>query len=399
MPDRDVIIVGGGVIGLSAAYHLVRSGSSRVVILEKDHIGAGSSSRAAGITTGLLWTETGVRARQLGIEWFKRLSQELPGYRYHDEQGCLNLMTPQTWPLRQPLLALYDRVGVAYDVLSAAEIRRRWPALHPPDDFLGMHDPHGGYSEPDEYIPALTRRIQELGVEIIEGERAIELLTTSGRVSGVRTTAREHHADIVISGVHAWTPQLWQHLGLRLPMKSFVHQRYVSAPLPTPLIAPPVNADPYLGYIRPAHGGRMLLGVETPQREQFDVTTADFRMSDLTVDTDVRERAVRSFESFAPCVKDAQWERKSIGLISFSMDGEPLLGPVARLPGLLIAGAFHSGGFSYNTVAGVLLAEMASGCPTSVDVSAFSPDRFSTTAAEAYLSTPVVQGDAVRRRH
>src|SRR4051812_28178048 len=127
MATSTVVIVGGGVIGLSAAYHLARRGDVRVVLLEKDTVGAGSSLRAAGITTGLLWSETGVRARRLGIEWFQRLSEELDGYTYHDEHGCLNLFTPTTWPTRGELLGLYDRLGVAYEVLSGVDIHRRWP--------------------------------------------------------------------------------------------------------------------------------------------------------------------------------------------------------------------------------------------------------------------------------
>src|SRR5688572_13285755 len=118
MPAMNVVVVGGGVIGLSAAYHLARRGDVAVTVLEKDSIGAGSSLRAAGIATGLLWSETGVRCRQLGIEWFRRLSSELEGYRYHDEHGCLNLFTPATWPARRQLLPLYDQLGVGYEVLS-----------------------------------------------------------------------------------------------------------------------------------------------------------------------------------------------------------------------------------------------------------------------------------------
>jgi glycine/D-amino acid oxidase-like deaminating enzyme len=81
------------------------------------------------------------------------------------------------------------------------------------------------------------------------------------------------------------------------------------------------------------------------------------------------------------------------------MDGEPILGPVAALPGLFVAGAFHSGGFSYNTVAGVLLAEMIADERTSIDVSAFSPDRFDCGHASEYLGQRVPQSAAVRRRH
>ncbi|MEX0641203.1 MAG: FAD-binding oxidoreductase [Pirellulales bacterium] len=395
----SVVIVGGGVIGLSAAYHMARSNSARVTLIEKQTIGSGSSLRAAGITSGMLWSETGVLARRLGIEWFRRMSGELPGYRFHDEDGCLNLYTPEHWETRAALLPLYDRLDKEYHVLTAAEIHRRWPSLHPSDDFIGLFDPHGGYSEPDEYVRALEKRLRELDVEIIEGLQVDDFILSGGRVVGVRTATARFEADAVVSGVHAWSLALWKRRGLRLPIKNFVHQRYVSAPQSEPFIAPAVNADPYLGYIRPAHGRRILLGVETPQCRQWDVDRLGFRMDELTVQDNIRDDALLRFEPLVPGLRSVRWESQSVGLIAFSMDGEPVLGPVTSLPGLFVAGAFHSGGFSYNTVAGLLLAEMVTGRPLSVDIAAFSPDRFSASATEDFLLTPHVQAQAVRRRH
>jgi sarcosine oxidase subunit beta len=400
MATSTVVIVGGGVIGLSAAYQLARRGGVRVVLLEKDTVGAGSSLRAAGITTGLLWSETGVRARRLGIEWFQRLSEELDGYTYHNEHGCLNLFTPATWPTRQELLPLYDRLGVAYEILSGTEIRRRWPALTPPDEFTGLHDPLGGYSEPDEYVPALVRACRGMGVQIEEGRTVTGLLTSGGRVRGVRTQQGDVEADAVISGVHAWTNGLWESAGVLWPVKGFVHQRYVSNTMLEPFVAPAVNADPYLGYIRPAPGNRILIGAETTEREESPAPGPGFRMDELSTPAAVRDDAAGRLRNLVPALAGARWDTERVGLICFSMDGEPILGPVAAQPGLFVAGAFHSGGFSYNTVAGVLLAEMiADGGTTSIDVAAFSPDRFNREHANEYLAHRVPQSAAVRRRH
>jgi glycine/D-amino acid oxidase-like deaminating enzyme len=303
------------------------------------------------------------------------------------------------WAERVPLLPLYDRLGKEYEVLTAAEIGRRWPALHPPDEFVGLHDPSGGYSEPDEYIAALVQRLRQLRVEIVEGQQVENILLSGERITGVQTSTARFEADAVVSGIHSWSLLLWKKLGLRLPIKSFVHQRYVSAPLAEPFVIPPVNADPYLGYVRPARGGRILLGVETAERRQWDVDCTGFAMDELSTSVGVRDEAVQRFSSFVPALRNAIWESQQVGLIAFSMDGEPILGPVHSMPGFFIAGAFHSGGFSYNTVAGLLLAEMAASKPPSVDVTAFSPDRFSADATEAYLETTLAQSQAVRRRH
>jgi len=201
----STVVVGGGVIGLSAAYHLARKKAGRVILLEKGRIGDGSSCRAVGITSGLLWTETGVRARQIGLQLFKELSDELDGYHYNDEHGCLNVFTPTQWLERVKLLPLYDRLQVLYEILSAEAIRKRWPALNAPDDWTGLHDPRGGYSEADEYLASLARRVGQLGVEVYEQEQAVDFLIKQGRVAGVRTGTRLVEADAVVSTVHVWS--------------------------------------------------------------------------------------------------------------------------------------------------------------------------------------------------
>lgn len=399
MNSRTAVIVGGGVIGLSTAFHLRRRGYGRVVVLEKDIVGDGSSRRAAGITSGLLWTETGIAARTVSLRLFKELERELVDYRYHDEHGCLALLGPDEWRHRQTLLPLYDRLRVPYRILSPDEIRARWPEIQPRDDMVGLHDPRGGYSEPDAYVSCLARKAAELGVEIREHQLAVQPRLEDGVIVGVETPSGVIRADAVVSSVHSWTSSLLTPLGVRLPVKNFVHQRYVSAPGASQWNCPPVNAEPLGGYVRPFEGNRLLLGVETSDREEYEVRSSGFHMSELRAPTDLLTQTAAQFAPVFPAIGRARWESERVGLIAFSLDGEPLLGPVAALPGLYIGMAFHSGGFSYSPVAGLLLAEFVSGVPTSVDVSTFAPDRFSPTAVDDHLGSRIPQRNAVRRRH
>lgn len=398
MPSATAIIIGGGVIGLSTAYHLARKRFGKVIVLEKGPVGNGSSSRAAGIITGLLWSETGVLVRKLSLARYRELSEELPGYRFQDV-GCLNLFSPADWPERERLLPLYDRLGAPYEILSAAEIRNRWPALTPADETIGLFDPLGGYSEPEEYLPALAAKCRELGVEIREGTQVTGFFTRNGAVAGVETPSGPIEGDAVVCTVHTWMLKLMETLGRPLPMKAFVHQRYVTAPLPAEVRIPAVNANPQGGYIRPAWGNRVLAGAETAWREEFRTPSLDFHMRELTVPPDVAAALAANMTPLLPMLAQTNWESEKVGLIAFSLDGEPILGPVEGLPGLYLGCAFHSGGFAYNPAAGFLLAEYVADGETSIDVTTFSPNRFAADGTAAYLAETVTQADAVRRRH
>ena len=144
---------------------------------------------------------------------------------------------------------MYDRLGFGYEILDAGQMRRRWPDLTPESDVIGLHDALGGYSEPHEFVPALARRCRDLGVEIRENARVDGLQIDSGRVVGVQTGmggAGSRCGDLygarVDGGIHGA-------LRVRLPIKSFVHQRYVlrscqsghrfrqSMPIPTEAIS------------------------------------------------------------------------------------------------------------------------------------------------------------------
>ena len=393
-----VVIVGGGVIGLSTAYHLARKRYGRIILLDKGPVGDGSSSRAAGIITGLLWSEPGVRARSKSLELYRELSDELEGYSFQ-ATGCLNLFDPHTWPEREKLLPLYRRLQAPFEILDAAEMRRRWPALTPREEYIGLFDPLGGYSEPHEYIPALAGRSRELGVEIREHQKVTGFLVRNGRIAGVKTATGDLEADAVVCTVYSWTLRLIEPLGLRLPVKAFVHQRYVTTPLPAPVKLPAINANMLDGYVRPASGNRLLGGIESSAREEYRLPSTDFHMSGVTAPPELKDRLRQDLVPLVPALGNIAWESEKVGLLTFASDGEPILGPVAQLPGLYVGVAFHSGGFAYNPVAGLLMAEYVADGRTSIDVSAFSPNRFDPDDVAAYLATTVAQKDAVRRRH
>ncbi|MXY48526.1 MAG: FAD-binding oxidoreductase [Gemmatimonadetes bacterium] len=405
--SRRAVIVGAGVIGLSTAYHLARKSYGSVTVVEKGRVGDGASSRAAGIITGLLWSETGVLARKISLTRFRELSGELDGYRYQDV-GCLNVFDAASWPERERLLPLYDRLGVEYTIMNQTEMAAAWPDLALTGEPVGLFDPLGGYSEPDHYLPALADGCRALGVEIREGCMVSDFIVDGGRMAGVVADGRRIEADAVVSTVHVWTLKVLETIGLQLPLKSFVHQRYVTVPLPAPVRIPAVNANPYGGYLRPHYGQRLLAGIENPEAPEFRVPGRDFLMSTIAPPPGLDEAARENLLPLVPVAGRAGrvgstgrtgrgdytgWEIEKAGLLSFSADGEPVLGPVERFPGLYVGVAFHSGGFAYNPAAGVLLAGCVADGRPEIDIGDFSPNRFDPQETEAYNRTRITHGE------
>ena len=393
-----VVIVGAGVTGLSTSYHLARRNFGRIILIDKGPVGDGSSQRAAAIITGHLWTEAGVCVRKQCLKLYAELSEELTDYRFR-QTGCLNLFDAGSWRDRKPLLPLYDKLSAPYREMDCSEIKRNWPALSPASDAVGLFDPLGGYSEPAEYIPALKRRVEQLGVEIRENETVTGIETTAGVAQGVRTAGGLIEADAVVSTVYCWTRPVLETVGISLPVKSFVHQRFVTEPLSEPIEIPAVNANPYMGYFRPAPSGAILAGLETAEREEYLVDSLNFHLSELTIPPDLKDRLRANLQPLFPALRNANWVSEKIGLITFSMDGEPILGPVPQIRGLFVGVAFHSGGFAYNPGTGELLADYVMSGKPAIDVSSWAVDRFHNQETHEYLNKRLAQKDVARRRH
>src|SRR5207244_1585136 len=145
-----------------------------------------------------------------------------------------------------------------------------------------------------------------LGVEIRESEKVTNFIVRNGCVKGVNLARSIIEAEAVISTVHVWSLPLFKELGLKLPIKHFVHQRYVSAPFKSPFAFPPVNADSFGGYIRPAAGNRLLLGIETSDRKEWRVDSTDFRMAECTAPDDLWARGVERFSELLPALAQAK---------------------------------------------------------------------------------------------
>ena len=248
--EKKIVIIGGGVVGMSTAFHLANKGIRDITIIEKDSIGAGSSSQAAGIVTCLQWNATSVVARMKTLDLFENFSKILDGYTFQ-QVGCLNLSTKSDYEDGFSLRELHDNLGAKYETYIGRELTDKFSDVITKDDEYGVLDPRGGYSEPDTYIPALRNKIESMGVKIQENEIVNNFIFNGNKITGVVTYSREEKsekkyiANDVVCTVNAWTNVLLDNLDFKIPMKNFIHERFVTEQFDRELNLPAINDRVY----------------------------------------------------------------------------------------------------------------------------------------------------------
>ena len=395
---QSVVVIGAGVTGLSTAFHLVEKGVERVVVVDKGTVGGGSSLQVGGIVTMLLTTQTEVRARGISLDLFERFSRILDGYRFH-QVGCLNLYTEDVFARTEADWDMWRQLGAKFEVLRGGEISERFPDLVALETDRATLDLRAGYSEPHRYVPALRAKVEDMGVEIRENEPVTGFERSGGRVTGVVTDSGSIEADATVCAVNAWTNHLLSLVGFSTPHKNFVHQRYVTKPFPGPPRLPAVNDHILECYVRPTDDNRLLVGTSVEGIGSYDMRGPDFDVSELEPHPDalpyIREQMVRR----TPMLEGAEWDYHTVGLISFAYDVKPVIGPVPGVEGLFIGAHFHSGGFAYNPVSGLLVAEHVVDGGTRIDTELYSPARFGDVDTEAFLATPLTNEEIGHARH
>ena len=345
----------------------------------------------------LMATVTEVRARAIALDIFERFSRILDGYHFH-QVGCLNLFTEGVFSQNADLREMWRRNGGQFDILRGAEISERFSDLEAADSDYGILDHRSGFSEPHHYVATLKRKLEDMGVDIRENEPVIGFEVRDDRVREVTTSNGTICADAVVCAVNAWTNHLLSHVGFRIPYKNFIHERFVTKPFQSPPQLPAVNDHILNGYVRPTDDHRLLVGtsIDVPA---YEMRGPNFDVSELDPHPDALPFIEETLVKRTTLLEAAEWDYHTVGLISLAHDVKPVIGPVPNIDGLYIGAHFHSGGFAYNPVSGLLLAQHVVDGETSIDTEMYSPARFSNIDTNTFLSTPIMHSQMSITRH
>jgi len=369
--NAAVVIVGGGVIGASVAYHLAVRGVTDVLVVERSALGSGSTGRAAGGVRQQFSTEVNCRLSMLSVQKLLRFEEDTGWDPSFHQVGYLFLLArPDDWALFQRNVELQRRLGIPVSAITAAEAQAKAPPILV-DDVLGAtFCPTDGHADPTQVCLGYAAAARARGVEVASGVSVTGINVENGRIQAVETDAGRVATPLVVDAAGPWAARIAQMAGVDVPIRPYRHQLYFIERFPqAPDDAPMVVDFATSMYFRREGPGLLLGMTDRSEPSSFNTNTDDAFLAMLI------ENAVRRM----PAIEAAHLAGGWAGLYEVTPDANPILGPVPQVEGFLMAGGFSGHGFMHSPATGQLLAELiVDGAATTIDISPFSIERFST---------------------
>lgn len=360
----DAIIIGGGVIGLSVAWRLAERGV-RAIVLERNTIGAGSSSRGVGGVRRQFTTPINIALSQLSLPVFSDLGESI---EFHQHGYLYLALSNKTLAALRRHTELQRACGAPVELLSPDEVHARCPYLRIDDVRGAAFCSSDGYVTPELVIPAYAERARAAGAAIAEGVEVTGIRMAQGYVDGVSSNAGVFEAPVVVNAAGPWAAHIAALAGIDLPVVPLKRQVWLVGPTNAVPPTAPLTIDADTGWhFRPRQGGLLFA---MPGNEQL----GDER---LDLDMDLAQRMFKHGRRRLPDLR-AGLARGWAGLYEMTPDLHPVLGMAKSLPGFYLACGFSGHGLMHSPAAGLLLAALICGEQPAVDIAPLALERFST---------------------
>jgi len=363
----DIVIIGGGIQGISLGYHLGKRGWNDVCLIEMNTLGSGSSGRSAAIIGLAFPSERSLPLTRWSFTALMRFQEELDASPDYEPIGCLLLAGSHTAPELRRRHALLQRMGIESHLVGTEEISRLTPGLHLDDMEVGLHNPQEGSIDPHSIMMAYTHHARRSGVEFVEGVKATGLQITGGRVVGVHTTAGSIATRCVVNAAGFRARQIASWAGMDLPITNLKRHIFVTGPVPTYAHTFPFTYDLEAGWYMRREGPGLLIGMGAVASDE----------EDPQVDWSFLDEVITHSLHRAPALVEAGVKTGWAGLRPITPDDDPILGPAPHLPGFFNDCGWGGNGIMQAPAAGMALAEwIVDGTPVSLDIRHFGAERF-----------------------
>ncbi|MBI4503203.1 MAG: FAD-binding oxidoreductase [Gemmatimonadetes bacterium] len=373
----DVVIIGGGIMGASIAYHVARRRAGRVMLLERaDMFGTGSTGANAGGMRHQFSTAVNIELSRLSIAMMERFPEEMHQEVDLNFCGYLFLLDNEAdMAVFRRNVALQHRLGVPTRLLNPDDIRELAPLFRLDDIVGGTFYDRDGLADPSGALQGYLAQARALGAELRTGEPVTAIRSVAGRVTGVSTSAGEIDAPVVVIAAGPWSGEVGKLAGIDLPVQPVRRQIAVTRPIPGIDRSFPFTIDFTRSLYFHYESGGILTGMSDPdQPPGFDTS----------VDPDWRLAHIEQAVNRLPLLETAEILTEWAGLYEVTPDDQPILGRLPQLDGLFACTGFSGHGFMQGPASGLVIAEeIVDGRAHTIDIDPLRWDRFEKHAAVA----------------
>jgi sarcosine oxidase subunit beta len=368
-PTASIVVIGAGAVGASIAYHLARRGQRDVVVLERDAVGAGTTSKAAGGIRAQFATETEIRFSLEGIGVFERFKDEFGTDIGFTRIGYLFLISEEADLLGfERRMALQRGLGVDVRLITPDEARKLVPALRVDDLIAAVWGPGDGLAGPADVTNAFARRARELGARILEGVEVTGIDARGGRVEAVETSEGRISTPVVVNAAGPFAARVGRMVGLALPVLPRRRHIFFTEPFPAIPGPVPLTTDRRSGFYFRKELDQVLLSAGDVQDVGDDLSAS--------MDGRMVEEAVSKAIERVPVLEQARIAGGWAGLRPLTPDDHAIIGWAPGRDGLFLAVGFGGHGFQHSPATGRYVAEWLLDGRPSLDLSLFDPTRF-----------------------
>ncbi|HEX3703390.1 MAG TPA: FAD-binding oxidoreductase [Vicinamibacterales bacterium] len=379
--SADVVIIGGGCMGASVAYHLARRGITDVVLLEREKmLGTGSTGRNAGGVRHQFSNDANIRLSIESIGLLERFADDV-GYTidFHQDGYLFLLSSQSSVETFQENVSLQRSLGVDVQWLCADEAERLAPGLKADGVIGATFCERDGIADPNGVTMGFAQSARAAGVVIERETEVTGIETTGGRIAAVTTPQGRIDTPVVVNAAGPYARAVGRMAGVDVPVDPYRRHIFIAA-----FDAPGSDAAP----VRVPASKIMVIDFETTFYFHREGAGLLFGMGDptepSTFDTTVRwdflpevtEAAVQRLPALAEASISHAWA----GLYEMSPDANPIIGAVTDLPGFFLINGFSGHGFQHSPAAGRILADVVAGRDPLFDLAPFALERFARTA-------------------
>ncbi|GAA4128573.1 FAD-dependent oxidoreductase [Aminobacter aganoensis] len=377
----QIVVIGGGIIGCSTAYHLARDHKADVILLEQGKLTSGSTWHAAGLVGQLRSSASITRVLKYSVELYKGLEAETGLATGWKMTGCLRLATNQDrWTEYKRLATTAKSFGMDMQLVSPDEVKRMWPLMDTSDLVGASWLPTDGQASPSDITQSLAKGARMHGAKLFENVRVAGFEMKDGRIVKVRTDQGDISCDKVVNCAGQWARQVGAMAGINVPLQPVKHQYIITEKLPGLATDAPTLRDPdRRTYFKEEVGGLVMGGYE-PNPQGW--TTGDvpndweFRLFDDDFDH-FEQHMVQAIER-VPGLADVGVKQMINGPESFTPDGNFILGAAPECSNMFVGAGFNAFGIASGGGAGWVLAQWVVDGEAPLDLWVVDIRRFSS---------------------